>query len=244
MKAQHRRRAPYHPRLELAIGLLGLAVCVLGIGLVMADVMEKTRVEVRPQEPTTTTTMINSSVTEPETTTTVEPTTTTTPRPVGRAPGPVIKKVAATAPSASSTTTTTESPKTPLEVALKYLGQTGPWADGGFYCAKAISYFAEEAQVEGFVSRDGPSALYADAVADGRFTQTPAVGDMIFIDLFGPDGIGHGQVTHVGIVEYVEGTTVGIVQGNGKPDPSVITRTTYHLGDGYIVGFAPFGEAA
>ena len=61
---------------------------------------------------------------------------------------------------------------------------------------------------------------------DGRFTQMPAVGDMIFIDLFGPDGVGHGQVTHVGIVEYVEGSTVGIVQGNGKPAPSVITRTT------------------
>jgi hypothetical protein len=143
-----------------------------------------------------------------------------------------------------TTTTTTESPKTPLEVALKYLGQTGPWADGGFYCAQAVSYFAEEAQIEGFVSRDGPSALYADAVADGRFTQTPAVGDMIFIDLFGPGGIGHGQVTHVGIVEYIDGSTLGIVQGNGKPDPSVITRTTYELGNGYIVGFAPFEKAA
>ena len=44
---------------------------------------------------------------------------------------------------------------------------------------------------------------------DGRFTQIPAVGDMIFIDLFGPDGVGHGQVTHVGIVEYVDGSTVG-----------------------------------
>jgi hypothetical protein len=28
--------------------------------------------------------------------------------------------------------------------------------------------------------------------------------------------------------------------GNGEPDPSVVTRTAYHLGDGYIVGFAPF----
>jgi hypothetical protein len=243
MKAQHRRRAPYRPRLEFAIGLLGLAICGLGIGLVTADVLEKTPAEVRPQEPTTTTTMINSSVIEPETTTTVESTSTTIPRPVGRVPAPVLKNTAATV-APSSTTTTTESPKTPLEVALKYLGQTGPWAEGGYYCAKAVSYFAEEAQVEGFVSRDGPFALYADTVADGRFTQTPAIGDMIFIDLFGPGGVGHGQVTHVGIVETVEGiaegSTIGIVQGNGKPDPSVITRTTYHLCDGFIVGFAPF----
>jgi hypothetical protein len=42
MKAQHRRRAPYRPRREFAIGILGLAICVLGIGLVMADVLEKT----------------------------------------------------------------------------------------------------------------------------------------------------------------------------------------------------------
>jgi hypothetical protein len=71
---------------------------------------------------------------------------------------------------------------------------------------------------------------------------------MIFIDLFGPDGLGHGQVTHVGIVESIEGltegSTIGIVQGNGAPDPSVITRTTYHLGDGYIVGFAPFTKGS
>lgn len=244
MKAQHRRRAPYRPRLELAIGLLGLAICVLGIGLVMADVMEKTRVELRPQESTTTTTMINSSIIEPETTTTVESTSTTIPRPVGRVPAPLLKKAAATDAYSSSTTTTTESPKTPLEVALSQLGKTGPYAEGGFWCAKFVSWTAEQAQIEGFISRDGPSALYADAVADGRFTQTPTVGHMIFIDLFGPDGVGHGQVTHVGEVEYVDGSTVGIVQGNGKPDASVITRTTYEVGDGYIVGFASFEKAA
>ena len=99
--------------------------------------MEKTSAEIRPQEPTTTTTMINSSVIEPETTTTVEPTTTTMPRPVGRVPAPVLKKTAATAPP-SSTTTTTEAPKTPLEVALSQLGKTGPYAEGGFWCAKFV----------------------------------------------------------------------------------------------------------
>jgi hypothetical protein len=66
------------------------------------------------------------------------------------------------------------------------------------------------------------------------------IGGMIFIDLFGPDGIGHGQVTHVGILESINGDELIIVQGNGKPDPTVVTRTTYHLGDCYVIAFAPF----
>jgi hypothetical protein len=60
-------------------------------------------------------------------------------------------------------------------------------------------------------------------------TDQPVIGGMIFIDLFGPE-LGHGQVSHVGIVEYLEGQTIGIIQGNGEPDPSVVTRTTYTLG--------------
>lgn len=188
--------------------------------------------------------MINSSVIGPETTTTVEPATTTILRPVGRVPAPVLKNAVASAAHPLNTTTTTEAPKTPLEVALSQLGQTGAYAEGGFWCAKFVSWTAEQAHVEGFVSRDGPSALYSDAVRDGRFTQIPSVGDMVFIDLFGPDGVGHGQVTHVGIVETISGDEITVIQGNGKPDPSVITRTAYELGDGYIVGFAPFVEAA
>jgi hypothetical protein len=92
--------------------------------------------------------------------------------------------------------------------------------------AEVMNWGRGDTHVDGFISRDGPSALYADAVRDGRFTQTPAVGDMIFIDLFGPDGVGHGQVTHVGIVEAISGDELTIIQGNGKPDPSLVTRTT------------------
>jgi hypothetical protein len=193
-------------------------------------------------KPTTTTTLIEQPVATGRSTDVTETTVLPSrPKPV------IIKPVAAhSAPSIvpSSTTTTTESPKTPLEVALKYLGQTGPWAEGGFYCARAVSYFAEEAGVPGFIPRDGPSGLYADAVADGRFTQTPAVGDIVFIDLFGPGGIGHGQVTHVAILEAIDGDVLTVIQGNGEPDPSVITRTTYEMGAGYIVGFAPFEAAS
>jgi hypothetical protein len=182
--------------------------------------------------------VINSSVIEPETTTAVEPTTTTTAVTVPRKAAPVFRSAVATAPL--GTTTTTEAPKIPLEVALKYLGQTGPWADGGFYCARAVSYFAEEAKVPGFIPRDGPSGLYADAVAEGRLTQIPTVDDIVFIDLFGPGGVGHGQVTHVAILEAIDGDVLTVIQGNGEPDPSVITRTTYKVSDGYVLAFAPF----
>jgi hypothetical protein len=236
MKGKHLRRTPLRSRHEFLIFLFGLFLFGIGIGLMAADAKPDGRTSSPPT--TSTTALINSSVIEPEITTTTEPTTTTLLRPVGRVPAPVLKKAVTVAPSLS-TTTTTEAPKTPLEVALKYLGQTGPWAEGGFYCARAVSYFAEEAHVEGFVSRVGPSALYADALRDGRLTQTPSVGDMIFIDLFGPE-IGHGQVTHVGIVEKITGDEILIVQGNGAPDPSVITETTYRLGDGHVLAFAPF----
>jgi hypothetical protein len=71
----------------------------------------------------------------------------------------------------------------------------------------------------------------------------PIIGGMIFIDLFRPGGIGHGQVTHVSIVEYVNGSTAGILQGNGNRS-NVIPRTTYELGDSRIVDFTPFRKEA
>jgi hypothetical protein len=112
--------------------------------------------------------MINSSVIEPETTTTVESTTTTTvqPAPTGKSravTGRSPQIGTAVSIAREPTTTTTEAPNPPLEVALSQLGKTGPYADGGFWCAKFVSWTAEQAKVEGFISRDGPSALYADA---------------------------------------------------------------------------------
>jgi hypothetical protein len=224
------------------IFLFGLCLFGVGIGILGADAKPDGRVSTPP---TTTTTLINSSVIIPETTTTVTPTT-TVPRPrlslvKTQEAGTAVRTTASTQ---QSTTTTTEAPKTPLEVAQSQVGKSGQYADGGYWCARFVSWTAKQAKVAGFISRDGPSALYADAVADGRLTQEPVIGGMIFIDLFGPDGIGHGQVTHVGIVESVTGDELTIIQGNGKPDPSVVTRTTYKIGDGFVIAFAEFGAAS
>ena len=57
---------------------------------------------------------------------------------------------------------------------------------------------------------------------------------MIFIDLFSPGGIGDGQVTHVGMVEYIEEMVVALVQGNGEPDPTVVTPTRKSTAPGII----------
>jgi hypothetical protein len=237
MKAQHRRPMPYRPRLELAVGLFGLAICVLGIGLVTADVLEKTPAEVQPQEPTTTT-MINSSVIEPGTTTTVEPTTTTAPRPAGRVPAPVLKKAVAAMPHPSSTTTTTQAPKTPLEVAQAEVGKTGAYADGGFWCAKFVSWVAEQAKVEGFQPNDSPARLHAIAKEQGRITDTPLPGYLVFIDLTGQN-FANQYISHVGIVESVNGDEFVSIEGNADSS-GLVTRQTRRVGDGYVIVFAPF----
>lgn len=235
MKGAHlrRRRFSYLDRC-----LMVVAACLFALGTWhIATHAHPGRISmITPKS--TTTTLINSSVIVPETTTT---SVTAGVLPVSAKKRPVAAHSAPTS-TTQSTTMTTEAPKTPLEAALSQLGKTGPYADGGYWCAKFASWTAEQAKVPGFISRDGPSALYADAVADGRLTQEPVVGGMIFIDLFGPDGNGHGQPTPVGIVESIDGDVLTIVQGNGDPDPSVVTRTTFHLNDGFVIAFAPFSK--
>jgi hypothetical protein len=46
-----------------------------------------------------------------------------------------------------------------------------------------------------------------DPYVDRRNGLGRDVSTTCFINLFGLDGIGHGQVTHVGIVESVDGMT-------------------------------------
>jgi hypothetical protein len=120
MKALDRRRAPYRPRLEFAIGLLGIVLFGIGIGFVAAGAKPDARVST-PSPTTTTATLINSSVIKPATTTTTtaQPAPTRKLRPVSRPPqiGTAISIVS------EATTTTTEAPQTPLEVAQSQLAR-------------------------------------------------------------------------------------------------------------------------
>lgn len=96
MKAQHRRRAPYRPRLEFAIALFGLLICGIGIGRITADVLENNTAAIVPQERTTTTTVIGLAVIEPEATTT----TSTTLAPTTQPPRAAQQQIRAKAPVA------------------------------------------------------------------------------------------------------------------------------------------------
>jgi hypothetical protein len=71
---------------------------------------------------------------------------------------PPLPTVSTTVTSQQATTTTPAAPKTPLEIAQSQVGRTGSYADGGFWCARWASWVAQEAQVPGFIPRDGPSA--------------------------------------------------------------------------------------
>jgi hypothetical protein len=139
------------------------------------------------------------------------------------------------------TTTTPEPPKTPLEVAQAEVGTTGPYADGGFWCAKFQSWLAEQAKVEGFEQSDSPARLYAVAKEQGRLTDTPQPGYLVFIDLTGQNNA-NDYISHVGIVESVDGEVIHTIEGNADKS-GLVTRQTRRIGDGFVVDFASFDKA-
>jgi hypothetical protein len=182
--------------------------------------------------------MINSSVIEPETTTTTTAQQQQLSVRPARQGNRTVLTTAMSVPS--STTTTTQAPKTSLEIAQAEVGKTGPYTDGGFWCAKFASYVAEQAKVEGWQSSDSPARLHTIAKEDGRLTDTPLPGYLVFIDLTGQNNANE-YITHVGIVESVEGTVIHTIEGNAD-NSGLVTRQTREIGDGYVIDFAPFSK--
>jgi hypothetical protein len=120
MKGAHYRRRPLGSNVEKMIYVLGMTLFGTGIGIAVSDAQPDDRVSSIRSEATTTTTEATTT-----TTTVVEATTTTALRralfkrqSAGNVTQPADKRVVPT----TSSTTSTESAKTPLEVALKYLG--------------------------------------------------------------------------------------------------------------------------
>jgi CHAP domain len=155
---------------------------------------------------------------------------------------PVIKPKIITVTSIvrQTTTTTTEAPKTPLEIAQSQVGKTGPYAEGGWWCAKFVSYVGEQAKVEGWQSSDSPARLHAIAEDQDRLTDTPLSGYLVFIDLTAKNNA-NDYISHVGIVESVEGDVIHTMEGNAD-DSGLVTHQTRYLGDGFVIDFAPFSQ--
>lgn len=219
---------------------------VIGVVAVVSVVADEPEIEMRPiktEAPTESTIWASTTIAAPTTTTTVaeiaqpvaiEKATTTTVLPRVK-PKTVKPKVVAEAVREAEP----EAPKTVLQVAQGEVGKTGPYAEGGFWCAKFISYIAEQAGVPGWVSNDSPARLRALARESGRLHDTPAIGDMVFVDLAGQNGV-TDYASHVGIVESVDGNVIHTIEGNASKDSDVVMRMTRQLGDGYVMDFAAF----
>lgn len=176
----------HHPEEERSsisrahFGIVLLGLCLLGMGIGILSVhMQSGEASADEPSPTTTT------FTEPTTTTTSEVTTTTTTpkqRPTARrtevgTPRSIVRA------RPTTTTSTTQQRRTPLEIAQSEVGKVRPEyfsADG--WCYRLVNWAAEQAGIPGWQSESSESALYVDAVADGRFTQNLSVGDMVFIE--------------------------------------------------------------
>jgi hypothetical protein len=111
-------------------------------------------------------------------------------------------------------------------------------------------------------SDDSPARLYQLAKDDGRIVAKPYPGVMVFIDLTGQNfangyisRVGHRGIgewrqdrDHSGITGVVAGSAGRLLAEyrsvicNGNPDPSVVTLTTYEIGDGYVIAFASFSK--
>ena len=63
--------------------------------------------------------------------------------------------------------------------------------------------------------------------AQGRYYTSPKAGDQVFFKQ-------SGAIVHTGIVEYVNATTVGTIEGNSSDQ---VIRHTYSLGSSYIDGY-------
>jgi CHAP domain len=212
--------------LHFAIFIFGMSMFGAGISLMSASEATPTPPQLAalpvPPEPSMTTPLVEET---PATTTTLP-----------------VKGAAAQRTTTSTTTTTTtvdtrSVAERVLAVAQGEVGKTGPYAEAGFWCARLTSWVAEQANVEGWVSSDSPARLHRMAMDEGRINAAPFPGDPVFIDLTGQN-FANGYVSHVGIVESVNGESVQIIQGNGDPDPSVVSRATYAVGGGYVVAFA------
>jgi hypothetical protein len=133
------------------------------------------------------------------------------PAPPPPLPPVVIVTTTITRPAPTTTTTTRPAQRSTLDVAQAEVGQSGVYADGGFWCAKFATWVLNAAGYD--IRSDGPAQLKQMMPA----TDSPSPGDLVFINLMADDS---GQTSHVAVVESINPDgSVNTVEGNG---PSTI----------------------
>lgn len=235
-------------RNQLVAIAIALSIGIIAIVSVLTDSPD-TPIKSRNASSVATESTVWASIPGPTATTS----TSTTAAPEIAQPVTIERKAVVKAIAQKATTTTTvftaedkdmADVTTPLQMAQLEVGKRGSYADGGFWCAKAVSYFAEQAHVAGWVTEDGPAALYANAIRDGRVHALPEGGDMGFADLRDPATRARGdipdvQIMHVFMVESVDGNEIHTIEGNALGS-DVVIRNVRHLDDFYVIAFASF----
>jgi hypothetical protein len=128
-----------------------------------------------------------------------------------------------------------------LTTARAEIGKAGAYSEGGFWCAKFVSYVNTTAKVPGYVYNDAPAGLYGKAQKEGRIVGKPSVGGEVFVDLFAGQ-YGANYVNHIGIVESVKGNTFTSIERS--PDDNskdVVVRKVRTFDDPHVIAFSRMG---
>jgi hypothetical protein len=96
-----------------------------------------------------------------------------------------------------------------------------------------------QAKIENFEQSDSPARLHKIAMDEGRIVADPYPGVLVFIDLTGQN-FANQYISHVGIVESVNGDEFVSIEGN-TDNSGLVTRQTRRVGDGFVIAFAEFG---
>lgn len=170
------------------------------------------------------------TTTLPVTTSTIAITTTTV-----KSAAPISHRTTTTVGSRPVSTSTSQPVLTALQIAQNEVGLGGSYTKGGYWCAKFVTYVGQSAKIPNFVGNDSAATLYWNYNRQGLVTTEPRVGDLIFIDLSGQN-FANQYISHIGIVESVNGTEIRTIEGNADRS-GLVTRQVRHLNDGYVISF-------
>ena len=109
------------------------------------------------------------------------------------------------------------------------------------WCAYFIVWCARQANIDSSIIKTNGWADADDFGAKyySRGSYTPKSGDIIIFDYppYSTKTPASSYGDHVGLVEYVEGSTVHTIEGNSSPRPNSVRRHSYSLSNSNIKGY-------